>query len=137
MAGFEDDWLIEDFGEVQTMTSKSIKIKNDNVHFVKARALADLCKIPVEGEQYRIITEKQFNAYAFILYILETYVIEEMYLAIYRINKPTVDSIIGLIDSGNMSDNARIEQYLFENNKEVFEFHKNWMTELCQGETKI
>ena len=29
--------------------------------------------------------------------------------------------------SGNLSDNAQIEQYLFENNKEIYLFHKNWM----------
>ena len=121
--------------------------------------------------------------------------IEEMYLAIYRINEPTVSDIIDYIQagkikkatfiisnffnqtkkperwalmlkefadnnqstkhiyihnhskvlavktkknyyvfegSGNMSDNARIEQYVYENNKEVFEFHKNWMNELWE-----
>ena len=34
--------------------------------------------------------------------------------------------------SGNMSDNARIEQYLYENNKESFEFHKSWMDEISK-----
>lgn len=31
--------------------------------------------------------------------------------------------------SGNLSDNARIEQYIFEKNKEVYDFHKRWMDE--------
>lgn len=32
--------------------------------------------------------------------------------------------------SGNLSDNARIEQYLIEDNKNSYDFHKNWITEL-------
>ena len=31
--------------------------------------------------------------------------------------------------SGNLSDNARIEQYILENNKQAYEFHKNWIME--------
>ena len=29
--------------------------------------------------------------------------------------------------SGNLSHNERIEQYIYEDNKEVYEFHKNWI----------
>lgn len=32
--------------------------------------------------------------------------------------------------SGNLSINARIEQYMFENNKNVFNFHKNWINKI-------
>ena len=32
--------------------------------------------------------------------------------------------------SGNMSSNSRIEQYLFENSKETFDFHSKWIKEL-------
>lgn len=172
------------------------KIKNDDIHFFKANKLNSICPTPLKGEQYRIITEKQFNAYALILHLLQDNVIEELYLAIYRINEPTVDSLIEFIESGkikkatfvissffnqtkkpeawakklrlycevkencehvyvhnhskvlairtegndnfvfegsgNMSDNARVEQYLYENCKESFEFHKNWMVELVK-----
>ena len=34
-----------------------------------------------------------------------------------------------------MSDNARIEQYVYEN-KKVFEFHKEWIGELCNEKAK-
>jgi hypothetical protein len=34
--------------------------------------------------------------------------------------------------SGNMSDNARIEQYVYDNNEQIFEFHKTWMNELIK-----
>lgn len=174
-------------------------IKNDKIHFLRAKKLADLCVKPQENEQYRIITEKQFNAYALILHLLESEEIEKMYLAIYRINEPTVASICDFIaagkikkavfiisnffnqtkkpeqwaiklkdfcdrnincahrythnhakvlavetttgnyyvfeGSGNMSDNARIEQYVYENNQDVYLFHKTWMDELIRGAT--
>lgn len=38
--------------------------------------------------------------------------------------------------SGNLSDNARIEQYLFEQSKGMFYFHKSWMEELLKMESK-
>jgi hypothetical protein len=180
------------------LKDKALKkiVKNNQIHTLKARALSDLCFKPKPEEQYRIITEKQFNAYALILHLLETTIIDELYLAIYRINEPTVESIIDFIQagkikkatfvisnffnqtrkpekwairlkefcdtqdncnhvymhnhakvlalktecnnfyifegSGNMSDNARIEQYIYENNEKVFNFHKEWMTKLIQ-----
>lgn len=42
----------------------------------------------------------------------------------------TKDKYIVFEGSGNLSDNARIEQYLIENNREVYEFHKSWMNEI-------
>jgi len=32
--------------------------------------------------------------------------------------------------SGNLSINARIEQYTFDNNKQIYDFHKNWIDKL-------
>ena len=182
----------------EAMRQRALKriVKNNRVHFLKAKALSDLCVKPLPGEQYRIITEKQFNAYALILHLLETEEIERMYLAIYRINEQTVASLIDFIEagkikkatfvisnffnqtrkperwaiklrefcdnnsdcehvythnhskvlavkttsgshyvfegSGNMSDNARIEQYIYENSEEVYLFHKSWMDELIE-----
>lgn len=171
------------------------KIKCEEIHTLKAKALADLCVSPKEGEQWRIITEKQFNAYAFIKYLLEREQIDELYISIYRISEPIVESLIDLIKrgriknanfilsnfflttvksekwihklkefcddnnakaafvhnhtkiaiaktskgkcfvfegSGNMSDNARIEQYIFEQNEIVYNFHKQWMDEVIR-----
>jgi hypothetical protein len=177
------------------LKSRALKriIKNNNLHLIKAKALSDLCEKPKPNEQYRIITEKQFNAYSLILNVIQDNEIEELYLAIYRINEPTVQSIIDFIEtgkikkatfvissffnqtkkpekwaimlknyadtkdnvkhiytwnhskiicvktkldffvfegSGNMSDNSRIEQYIYENNKETYDFHKAWMDSL-------
>lgn len=211
--GSNEDWGIEwnDVGKSyrsdheiteSVLKQRAIKkkLKNEQMHYIRAKALSDICGEPAEGEQWRIITEKQFNAFALILHLLQTRVIEEMYLAVYRINEPTVTSIIEFIESGkikksvfvissffnqtkkpeqwaimlkqfadkkancyhvythnhakvlavrtskneffvfegsgNMSDNARIEQYIYENSKQSFEFHKKWMTELCSKKSK-
>lgn len=188
------------YGESPTKPEKIIqdraikrKIKNEEIHLKKANQLSQLCTIPLPNEQWRIITEKQFNAYALIKTMIEKGNIDELYLAIYRINEQTVNAIIEMIDegkikkatfiisnffnqtkkpeawarklrgycetsdnckhayvhnhskivcvksndnyyvfegSGNMSDNARIEQYIYENNNLIYEFHKKWMDEL-------
>lgn len=33
-------------------------------------------------------------------------------------------------DSGNLSDNARIEQYIIEDNVDTYNFHKKWISEI-------
>lgn len=38
--------------------------------------------------------------------------------------------------SGNLSANARIEQYMFENCKESFDFHKSWITDIVKISAK-
>lgn len=201
--GYNISWEESSVDTIGTkvLTDRTIRrmMKNDDIHYFKASNLSNLCPTPKINEQYRIITEKQFNAYALILHLIKSSKIDEMYLAIYRINEPTVESIIKLIDnehirkatfiisnyfnqtkkpekwakrlqeycqgsskcrhiythnhskvliirqgmnyyvfegSGNMSDNARIEQYVYENNKEVYNFHKNWMEDLVNEEKR-
>lgn len=195
-----NDWsLLENEWDINTndniLESKVLKryAKNLETHYLKARQLSDIAPIPKPGDQYLIITEKQFNAFAMIVNLIEQNIIDELYLAIYRINEPTVQAIIDFIEagkikkgifvisnffnqtkkpeqwaiqlreycntninfqhiytwnhakvlaakvkdnyyvfegSGNMSDNARIEQYRYENNRDAFDFHKNWMSKL-------
>lgn len=38
--------------------------------------------------------------------------------------------------SGNLSDNARIEQYIYENNEQSYKFHQNWITEILEDADK-
>ena len=38
--------------------------------------------------------------------------------------------------SGNLSDNARIEQYLFERSKKSYNFHKNWIENVSELSTE-
>lgn len=191
------DWSDKTTVEEKTAVEKraiTLYKKNLSLHYERAKKLEDIAPRPRPGEQHVIITEKQFNAFALILRLIEDSTIEEMYLAIYRINRPTVDHVIKLIEegrikrgrfvisnffrnlknpekwalrlreycresddfdhiythnhakvlacrtddnnyyvfegSGNMSDNARIEQYRYENNKETYKFHKSWMKSL-------
>ncbi len=37
--------------------------------------------------------------------------------------------------SGNLSDNAQIEQYTMDNNRELYDFHKNWMDHAFENKT--
>lgn len=170
------------------------KIKNEQFTFNASRNLDELAKRPKKNEQYVLVTEKSFNAYALVKSLLSKEHIDELYIAIYRINEATVDALTQLIDeghiikanfvisnffreskkaeafaeklydfsknhsdickvafvhthckiccirqkdnfyilegSGNMSDNARIEQYRYENNELVYNFHKQWMDDI-------
>lgn len=186
----------------QVLEARAIKrrIRNEDMIGRMISNLEQLCVEPKPGEQWRIVTEKQFNSFALVSHLLQTRTIEEMYLAIYRINEPTVDALIEYITSGrvkkatfiissffnqtkkpekwaiklkefadsrencshvyahnhskvlavkcsdgnhfvfegsgNMSDNARIEQYIFENCEETYRFHKKWMSELAANKSK-
>jgi len=177
------------------ITQRAIKrnLKNLRLGYKMAKSLIDLVGIyPSADEEYVIITEKRINAFALVLSLIEEKIIDEIFFSIYRINEPTVASLISFIEagkinkggfvvsnffsnsktdekwalklkdyvdgnpnfsiafihnhskimclkagdnfyffegSGNMSDNARIEQYRFGNSKEIYDFHKNWMLE--------
>lgn len=190
----ENSWDIANNALVSSR-AKKLYAKNLQIHTRKARHLNELAPIPLKGEQYVIVTEKQFNAFALICGLIEKNIIDEIHLAIFRINQPTVQAIIDFIEagkiktgtfiisnffnqtkkseqwsimlrdycqtnkdfqhicahnhakvliarvnndhyvfegSGNMSDNASIEQYRYENNKQVFEFHREWMTSISE-----
>jgi len=141
--------------------------------------------------QYRMVTERSFNAIIVIEYLLKRYELVEIYIAVYRMNQLSVNKLKSIIDSGdikcsillssffrenkryerwaeeliayadkkrdvnvsfavnhakvfiaktkdsrfivfegsgNLSDNARIEQYLIEDNETTYNFHKEWIT---------
>jgi len=63
----------------EKIKQKAIKriIKNNEIHYKKAKALSDIAPKPKKNEQYRIITEKQFNAYSLMLVVLQDEIIEE------------------------------------------------------------
>lgn len=42
----------------------------------------------------------------------------------------TTDNYYVIEGSGNMSINARIEQYCFDNNKDIYDFHYNWINKI-------
>ena len=208
-----EDWTDFSWGEeklkanagdtlnIETRAEKLI-VKNESITTVKMKSLKDLCGLPHEGEQYRIVTYKQFNAYALIKLLLENRIIEDLHISFYRINKPTADALIELIESGkikrasmiicsyfnqtkkpekwaeelcdyckehpancnfaylnihakvvaaktsngemfvfegsgNMTDNANVEQYVYEQNEKVYNFHCEWMDELIRKYEKL
>jgi hypothetical protein len=176
------------------LISAKTKIKYENIVTKKVRDLKNLIKLNElkENEQIRIITEKSYNAITFIEFIIGNEEIEEIYIAVYRMNLPAVQKIINWANegikmtillsnffrenkryerwaetlannaaqnkninvffypshakvflaktksgkhfvfegSGNLSDNARIEQYIFENNEKTYKFHKSWLESL-------
>ena len=54
--------------EQKVVEEKAMKrrIKNEEILTLAAKRLDQLCIRPLPGEQWRIVTEKAFNAYAFI-----------------------------------------------------------------------
>lgn len=176
------------------------KVKYDNIVTQRAQDFDNLINDSlVEGLQYRIITERSFNAIAVIEALAAKYAIEKVTIAVYRMNIQAVRKIKDFIDdfdiectillssffrenkkyerwtrdlenyatvekrckigfawshakvflaktkcgmhivfegSGNLSDNARIEQYLLENNQQTYCFHEEWITEVVLNASK-
>jgi hypothetical protein len=185
--------------EKQAQESKALKenVKQSNIHLERLKSFNSICKRPKPNEQYRIITQKKFNAHEAILQILQENTIDELYLGFYRICKSSVNLITELIKdgkikkasfivshfytntkepekwvellkqyvdnedncrikdvdihtkislikqgndyfvfegSGNISKtNSKIEQYIWENNEKVYNFHKTWMEEILNA----
>lgn len=198
---FNTDFDFESTNQkVKRLQAESTKIVKDKKIYRKflqkqynrVSQIESLTKLPEDREQIRIITQRSFNAYAILLYLLENLKIDEVYLTSYNIDKNTISGLNDLIaskninklkllisdsinfrmperakqlielakknknvklvfawnhtkiilaktidsqyyvieGSGNLSDNARIEQYLFEKCKETYEFHKEWIDEV-------
>ena len=164
-------------------------VRYKNLHALKVSNFAELAGLPEVGEQYRIVTQQQINAFSLIQYVAQQRTIDEMYITVYSINERTIMGLFELMDngtlgklsiviadsmrqlqpqrveqlrighaqrtgririaflynhtkiaamrcgndyfvvegSGNFSENARIEQYVFENNRDAYEHHKKWI----------
>ena len=167
-------------------------VKYDEIICNKTKSFVDIIGDNLlPNVQYRMVTEKSFNAIVVIEYLLKRYEINEIYIAVYRMNLFSVNKLKSIIDSGkikctillssffrenkryekwaeellmyandkkdvnicfavnhakvfiaktkdlrhivfegsgNLSDNARIEQYLIEDNEMTYNFHKEWIT---------
>jgi hypothetical protein len=167
-------------------------VKYDEIICNKTKSFVDIIGDNLlPNVQYRMVTEKSFNAIVVIEYLLKRYEINEIYIAVYRMNLLSVNKLKSIIDSGkikctillssffrenkryekwaeellmyandkkdvnicfavnhakvfiaktkdlrhivfegsgNLSDNARIEQYLIEDNEMTYNFHKEWIT---------
>ncbi len=174
------------------------KIKYDKIICKKASNFKDIVGVNLEqNTQYRIVTNKSFNAITVVSYLLEYYNIDEIYIVVYRMNNKSFDYLKSIIEkdniktglivssffrenkryerwakeikiisentenvktsfcsshakvflakttcgkhivfegSGNLSDNARLEQYIFEDNENVYNFHKKWIDDILNLE---
>lgn len=174
------------------------RVKFEEIHCKRVNSFMDI----VDGEllpnvQYRIITNHGFNAITVIEYISKYYELQEVYIAVYRMNQMSVNKLLEFINnddikcsiivssffrdnknyekwakdlvsfssgrpntkvvffwnhakvflaktkcgrhivfegSGNLSDNARIEQYLIEDNEVTYNFHKEWMDDILKSD---
>jgi hypothetical protein len=167
------------------------KVKYDEIICNKTKNFVDIIGDELSPNvQYRMVTDKSFNAIVVIDYLLKKYELVEIYIAVYRMNLLSVNKLKSIIDdgnvkcfillssffrenkryerwaeellmyaknkkdvqisfavnhakvfiaktkdnrhivfegSGNLSDNARIEQYLIEDNELTYNFHKQWI----------
>lgn len=165
-------------------------MSNKNVFKSALNKINELGGVPKEGEDLRIVTQKNINSFDFILLVLAERKIKNLTIAFYRIGKKTIQELkdlqskgmIGnttfLINdgfpklvpeaynllkqyeatnfkiklennhtkiicietdnneyyviegSGNLSNNARIEQYSFCQNKQLYDFHLKWINKI-------
>jgi len=167
------------------------KVKYDEIICNKTKNFVDIIGDELSPNvQYRMVTDKSFNAIVVIDYLLKKYELVEIYIAVYRMNLLSVNKLKSIIDdgnvkcfillssffrenkryerwaeellmyaenkkdvqisfavnhakvfiaktkdnrhivfegSGNLSDNARIEQYLIEDNEVTYNFHRQWI----------
>ena len=167
------------------------------MNYYRVKMINEIISEPKESEQFRIITHQSFNGFSILLWLLEKYKYEEVYLTIFSLDDKTSQALIELVTStpqtkytllitsllkydrkgrqlkliecaqnnanftfiesfnhtkiimaksgdkhfivegsGNLSANARIEQYLFENSKETYLFHKSWIDDIVNFSAK-
>ena len=100
------------YDETQQLADQSAKEIKDKVIFRgfleksynRVSQIEDLLgRLPENNEQIRIITQKSFNMYAILLYIIEKINVNECFICIYRIDK---NSIKGLNDLLNVNESG-------------------------------
>lgn len=198
MSWYDLNYEEEEKGQEVNTREYLAKIKYDKIICKKASDFKAIVGVNLEqNTQYRIVTDKSFNAITVVSYLLEYYNINEIYIVVYRMNNKSFDYLKSIIKkdniktgfivssffrenkqyerwakeieiisenkeniktsfcnnhakvflakttcgkhivfegSGNLSDNARIEQYIFEDNESVYNFHKKWIDDILNLE---
>lgn len=81
------------------------RIKNDKIHRVLIKKIADIILLPKKNEQYMMVTQMSFNIYSLILFILESEKkIDELVVTTFNMNKKTFDGLINLCDCGKVQN---------------------------------
>lgn len=173
--------------KIHDVNGKAIQIKFENEHLRKIDNIKNLLgELPKLGDTYFIWSQKSFNAYTFIMYIIKHCgVIDELIISTYAINERIINAFIRALNdkyikhltiiisesikarnskiydllislathdnviieyawnhskvtlalsndnyfviegSGNFSENAQFEQYIFANHPTLYEFRKS------------
>ena len=108
------------------------RIKYDKIICEKSR---DLTKIIGEGleknTQYRFVTDRSFNAIVVVDYILQKFEIEEIIIAVYRMNLAAVNKLKQIIDDNNIICKILLSVFFRENRK-----YERWVYELKEYSEK-
>jgi len=192
--GWTDFEIKEKTQEGETKREYFQRVKFEKILTRKVKYFNDiLSEELLKNQQYRIITNNALNAIVVLNSIINIYEVEEMFIAVYRMNLNAVQSLKKIVEqkkintsivlssffrdnkkyerwchelmtfceekehakicfcnnhakvfiaktkcgkyivfegSGNLSDNARIEQYMYEENEQTYNFHKNWMQDV-------
>ena len=190
-------WYDLDKNQTQSKRDYLAQCRYDKSVGIMADRFTDIIEQELkQGVQYRIVTENSFNAVVILDAIDKLYDIDEVIIAVYRMNINAVNRIkewaekipctvllssffrenkkyeqwtreielfaksnkmklafawshakiflaktkcgkhIVFEGSGNLSDNARIEQYILEDNRQIYDFHKSWINEIINDENK-
>ena len=102
------------------------KVKYDKIICEKSK---DLTKIIGEGleknTQYRFVTDRSFNAIVVVDYILQKFEIEEIIIAVYRMNLAAVNKLKQIIDDNNIICKILLSVFFRENRK-----YERWVHDL-------
>lgn len=90
-------------GSLQQSAAGSYITKYLNAHFAKiANLKKDLPRLPEEGETFFLQSDKQYNAFTFIPWIIKHETVKHLYVTTYSINKRVIASLIELHTNGDI-----------------------------------
>jgi len=78
-------------------------IKYLDFHYERIRNVEDLVDPPKLNEQYRLVTQKGFNTFTFILYLLKKFKhIDNLDIITFNMNEGTISALMHLLDKGSV-----------------------------------
>ena len=74
--------------------TNSVILTTEDHIFISFDKIKNVSGIPTPGQQVRIITQKQFNSFDFVLAILKNETIKYLYISLYRIGRKVLKELI-------------------------------------------
>lgn len=112
----QKDKLIED---------RKVYIQFIEKMYNRAKSVEDVVKqLPKEGQQIRIITQKSFNAFAILLYIVQNKPVEQVDLAIYRIDQNSVEGLARIVQDNQIKKLNIVLSFFFRASKRAETWHE-------------